>query len=66
MHEAQEAQPHERRDLYEDDLTDERDPSPVQIEEASHKVQLDPDTDDDDDHDDDDDDDDELDDELDD
>jgi hypothetical protein len=32
----------ERPDLYEDDLTDERDPSPVVIEEAAHHVVLDP------------------------
>jgi hypothetical protein len=37
--------PQERRDLYEDDLTDERGPTPVQIEEASHDVVLDPDMD---------------------
>ncbi len=35
--------PQERRDLFEDDLTDERGPTPVQIEEASHSVVLDPD-----------------------
>jgi hypothetical protein len=35
-------QPHERRDLYEDDLTDERDPDPVLIEEAAHTEILDP------------------------
>jgi hypothetical protein len=39
---ARAPQPKERRDLYEDDLTDERDPTPVQIEEASHTVVLDP------------------------
>ena len=32
----------ESPNLYEDDLTDERDPSPVVIEEASHDVVLDP------------------------
>jgi hypothetical protein len=36
-------EPKERRDLYEDDLTDERGPTPVEIEEASHEVVLDPD-----------------------
>jgi hypothetical protein len=36
-------QPKERPDLYEDDLTDERGPTPVQIEKASHAVVLDPD-----------------------
>jgi hypothetical protein len=35
-------QPKERSDLYEDDLTDERGPTPVQIEEAQHAVVLDP------------------------
>jgi hypothetical protein len=35
--------PQERRDLFEDDLTDERGPTPGQIEEASHTVVLDPD-----------------------
>jgi hypothetical protein len=34
--------PHERRDLYEDDLTDERGATPLQIEEASHTEVLDP------------------------
>lgn len=35
-------QPAERRDLYQDDLTDERGPTPVRIEEAAHTVVLDP------------------------
>jgi hypothetical protein len=33
----------ERRDLYEDDLTEERDPTPAQREEAAHTTRLDPD-----------------------
>jgi hypothetical protein len=33
---------HERRDLYEDDLTDERGPTPVQREEVAHTLRLDP------------------------
>jgi len=33
----------ERRDLYEDDLTEERLPSPVQREEVAETEQLDPD-----------------------
>lgn len=33
----------ENPNLYEDDLTDERNPTPAQIEEASHDVKLDPD-----------------------
>jgi hypothetical protein len=36
---------HERPVLYEDDLTEERDPSPVEVEEAAHKVVLDPERD---------------------
>jgi hypothetical protein len=40
---ARAPKPKEREDLYEDDLTDERGPSPVQIEQASHDVVLDPD-----------------------
>ncbi len=34
----------ERRDLYEDDLTDERNPTPAQIDDAAHDLKLDPDT----------------------
>ena len=33
----------ERRDLYENDLTDERNPSPETIDDAAHDVKLDPD-----------------------
>ncbi len=54
----------ERRDLYEDDLTEERGPTPVQRDNVAHTLTLDPDTlsplddvDDDDDDDDDDEDD---------
>jgi hypothetical protein len=51
----------ERRDLYEDDLTEERQPTPAQRDDVAHTQVLDPDTldrdDDDDDEDDDDDDD---------
>jgi hypothetical protein len=36
----------ESPNLYEDDLTDERKPSPVRIEEAAHRVKLDPDVND--------------------
>jgi hypothetical protein len=46
MYEDKVPPPKERPDLYEDDLTDERGPTPVQIEEASHDVVLDPDMDD--------------------
>jgi hypothetical protein len=47
----------ERTTLYEDDLTEERDSSPVAREEQAHTMQLDPDIDDDDDDDEDDEDD---------
>jgi hypothetical protein len=33
----------ERRDLYEDDLTDERYPTPEQLDDAAHTEKLDPD-----------------------
>jgi hypothetical protein len=48
----------ERRDLYQDDLTEERDPTPAQRDDAAERQKLDPDTlpDGDDDEDDDDDD----------
>lgn len=39
------SEPRERRDLYEDDLTDERGPSPIRREEAAHQVVLDPEVD---------------------
>jgi hypothetical protein len=42
----------ERKDLYQDDLTEERLPSPVQREEAAESEELDPDEDDDEDEDD--------------
>ncbi|GAC1425904.1 MAG: hypothetical protein NVSMB5_20310 [Candidatus Velthaea sp.] len=51
----------ERKELYQDDLTEERMPTPAQREENEHTMALDPDTsadDDDDDEEDDDDDDD--------
>ena len=35
----------ERRDLYENDLTEERDPSPIQRDEAAADMKLDPDVD---------------------
>ncbi len=41
----------ERSTLYEDDLTDERMPTPVEREESAHATTLDPDVDDDDDDD---------------
>jgi hypothetical protein len=53
----------ERTTLYEDDLTEERLPSPTQREETAHGLALDPDVDDDDDDDDDDEDEDDDDDE---
>lgn len=34
----------ERRDLYEDDLTEERYPSPAQRDDVAHSETLDPDT----------------------
>ena len=34
--------PHESYDLYEDDLTDERGPTPVRREEVAHSLVLDP------------------------
>ena len=34
--------PHERRDLYEDDLTEEREPTPEQKDESAHTEVLDP------------------------
>ncbi len=37
--------PHERRDLFEDDLTDERGATPLEIEEAAHTEVLDPERD---------------------
>lgn len=43
----------ERTTLYEDDLTEERDATPVQREEAAESLALDPDTDDEDDEEDD-------------
>jgi hypothetical protein len=46
----------ERRDLYEDDLTDERGPTPAQRDDVAHTQALDPDESADDDDDDDDDD----------
>jgi hypothetical protein len=49
----------ERRDLYEDDLTEERQPTPAQRDDVARTQALDPDGDDDDDDDDDDEDDDE-------
>jgi hypothetical protein len=49
----------ERTTLYEDDLTQERLPTPSQREEAAHDLALDPDADDEEDEDDEDDDDDE-------
>lgn len=36
---------HERRDLYEDDLTDERGPTPAERDDAAHNLILDPQTD---------------------
>ncbi len=33
----------ERRDLYQDDLTDERKPTPAEIDDAAHDLKLDPD-----------------------
>jgi hypothetical protein len=39
--------PHERSDLYEDDLTEERDATPEEREDASHDEVLDPDVQDD-------------------
>ncbi len=47
----------ERRDLYQDDLTEERDPSPAQRDDVAETQKLDPDTLPDDDDDDDDEDD---------
>jgi hypothetical protein len=35
----------ERRDLYEDDLTEERDPTPAQLDDVAHTLKLDPDVD---------------------
>jgi hypothetical protein len=35
--------PHERSDLYEDDLTEERDATPEEREDAAHDEVLDPD-----------------------
>ena len=49
----------ERRDLYEDDLTEEREPTPRQRDDVAHTLKLDPDVDSDEDDDDDDDEDDE-------
>jgi hypothetical protein len=37
--------PHERNDLYEDDLTDERGPTPAERDDAAHNLVLDPQTD---------------------
>jgi hypothetical protein len=34
----------ERRDLYQDDLTEERLPTPAEREDAAHTTRLDPDT----------------------
>lgn len=34
----------ERRDLYEDDLTEEREPTPAQRDDVAHTETLDPDT----------------------
>jgi hypothetical protein len=48
----------ERRDLYEDDLTEERYPSPAKRDDEAASERLDPDVDDDDEEDDDEDDDD--------
>lgn len=46
----------ERKELYQDDLTEERLPTPAQREEVEHTIALDPDTSADDDDDDDEDD----------
>lgn len=53
----------ERKDLYEDDLTEERQPTPGDREDAAHTTRLDPDILDEDDDDEDDDDEDDDDDE---
>jgi hypothetical protein len=54
----------ERRELYEDDLTEERYPSPVKRDEEAANERLDPDDNDDDDDDEDDDDEDDEDDDV--